>query len=681
VQPSRPCRLSVTGSAANSRRWCGLYDYTDTLEHEDLSGRPELAGATLVNGFTRVVHWLNLDEGAGSVAGLAAMHGTTDLLPTFVENSQRLQALCHKLNLEAARLSREVDGYALWLLQDYWQGGQGLLNQFCGPKGLSAEEARRLNGPTVVLLRRERCAFQSGETVSGTAVVSNFAEAPLQAPRLRATLLLPAPVGQVAGPAGAALAGPATRGTKPSVGQASRLPTVSPRVLAEHSWELGTVPQGAVADLAEVRFTAPDLPEPARLQLRLTLADGDRSWDNEWDVWVFPRPQPIGEAAEVGLVGGAAFADLYPEARQVSPTSPLPSDLRLLVAGAVTPDLLQRLAAGQRVLLLAPQAFPGDGLRFKSPWWFPTSSDTDLGTIIRDHPALAGFPHDGWCDLPWFEMIEGSVAVHHSGPLAKVQPIIQAIDLPLRQLTRSLLFEAQVGEGRLLCSSLNLSSDVVRQSPAARQVLDGLLRYALSDDFAPRARLTPEELVSCLADRDALEAPPVEGFARVLAAAPDPHSGQTAAEPATERSYRGGNVRAWIVRQEEQGRFVTWETAPVPERLVGDRVTIVFAGTLGWISEPAGRFTLLLGDDPLVEFDVTDQPAEWKSADGTARLSFEPRLRYGPDTNGIFRLTLPAARVTPGQPLRLTVRASGGSMRWFGLPEATDTVAWGQGLH
>jgi hypothetical protein len=91
-------------------------------------------------------------------------------------------------------------------------------------------------------------------------------------------------------------------------------------------------------------------------------------------------------------------------------------------------------------------------------------------------------------------MVQGSRAVVHDGARLSVPPIIQAIDLPLRQETRSLLFEARVGEGRLLVCTLNLTSDVIAHDPAARWLLDGLVRYARSDQFQPAAHLAPADV-------------------------------------------------------------------------------------------------------------------------------------------------------------------------------------------
>jgi hypothetical protein len=119
----------------------------------------------------------------------------------------------------------------------------------------------------------------------------------------------------------------------------------------------------------------------------------------------------------------------------------------------------------------------------------------------------------------------------------------------------------------------------------------------------------------------------------------------------------------------ETGRSLEWETGEVPADWKNSEVTFVFAGGLGWISQPRGEgFTLLLNDQPLVSFDVAREDQTWSGTGGKVKLQFVPRKTLPEDALGLFYLTVPADRIKPGQPCRLTVRSSAkGSRRWFGL--------------
>lgn len=60
-----------------------------------------------------------------------------------------------------------------------------------------------------------------------------------------------------------------------------------------------------------------------------------------------------------------------------------------------------------------------------------------------------------------------------------------------------LVFEANVGKGKLLVSSINLE-DNLQERPAARQLLHSLLEYAKSDRFAPVTTVSLDAIRSLL---------------------------------------------------------------------------------------------------------------------------------------------------------------------------------------
>jgi hypothetical protein len=81
------------------------------------------------------------------------------------------------------------------------------------------------------------------------------------------------------------------------------------------------------------------------------------------------------------------------------------------------------------------------------------------------------------------------------------RPIVQVIDNFARNHKLGNLFEARVGQGRLLACTINLVDNLDRR-PAARQFLSSLTAYLASDKFRPSHELT-------LATLDKLFAPPV----------------------------------------------------------------------------------------------------------------------------------------------------------------------------
>ncbi len=116
---------------------------------------------------------------------------------------------------------------------------------------------------------------------------------------------------------------------------------------------------------------------------------------------------------------------------------------------------------------------------------------------------------------------------------------------------------------------------------------------------------------------------------------------------------------------------VAWLTGPVPENLdTKGSYTFTWIAALGYISQPATEFQLLLDDKPLVKFTVTHKDTTWSSADGAVALRFLPVSEEGSgqDRVGFMELKLPAGMLKPGQKAKLRVLApQTGSRRWFAV--------------
>ena len=124
------------------------------------------------------------------------------------------------------------------------------------------------------------------------------------------------------------------------------------------------------------------------------------------------------------------------------------------------------------------------------------------------------------------------------------------------------------------------------------------------------------------------------------------------------------------------GVCLEWETAPVPDALAGDSLTLIFAGALGWVSQPATEgFALSLNGTEVLRFDATTKRSVWHDASGRTTLNFVVRRSTSEDAAGIFYLNVPSEIVVPGQPVRITVASLGtDSQRWFALHPYTDVL-------
>ncbi len=76
---------------------------------------------------------------------------------------------------------------------------------------------------------------------------------------------------------------------------------------------------------------------------------------------------------------------------------------------------------------------------------------------------------------------------------SELRPIVQVVPDWFRPQRLGLVFEARVGKGKLLVSSINLSDDLQKR-PAARQLRLSLLQYAESDSFQPATTVSADAI-------------------------------------------------------------------------------------------------------------------------------------------------------------------------------------------
>jgi hypothetical protein len=151
---------------------------------------------------------------------------------------------------------------------------------------------------------------------------------------------------------------------------------------------------------------------------------------------------------------------------------------------------------------------------------------------------------------------------------------------------------------------------------------------------------------------------PLAGYRRLLV-----NQGEDGYYP----SYREENARLFICRQTKPGTLIAWETAPVPKSFPGDQLTFVFAGGLGFSSEPKTEgFVLEIDGRDALRFDL---PAgTWQNADKRVVLRLDVRRTNALDQFGLFFLKVPRDVLKAGEPCRLGVRSLGtGSQRSFFL--------------
>jgi hypothetical protein len=216
------------------------------------------------------------------------------------------------------------------------------------------------------------------------------------------------------------------------------------------------------------------------------------------------------------------------------------------------------------------------------------------------------------------------------------------------------VFQAKAGRGKLLASGLKL----LGTEPEAEFLLDQFIRYARSPQFQPQGLLDLNAAGKLTAVGMA-----INGWSQTL------HASE-----AEDYAFFNGENRMAIARQTDGTSTVAWKTKPAPTNADPSKpCTFTWVAGLGYTSEPSDKFTLFLGEQPLLNLDVTGRDALWHSADGKTTLKYTVKSANEQDSSGLMELTIPARLLKPGEAAELRIVGSArGSRRWFGLYEVGD---------
>jgi len=366
-----------------------------------------------------------------------AEHGMLDQAEDFLMASGKLQALLYKEEIETALRTEGFGGFQLLDIHDFPGQGTalvGVLDAFWDSKGyIEAERFRRFCCETVPLLRMPKRVWKANKRFEGTVQVAHFGPTVLQ---------------------GAAVVW--------SVRYADG------RLLRRGQFKPVTITIGNGNWPGKISFSLAGVAAPAKLVVRVGI-EGTR-YENEWDIWVYPAELDV----EV------------PEA--------------VTVADRLDEEVVKRLRRGGRVLLLArPETIDSDvpaGFTtiFWNTAWTRRQPPHTLGLLCDpNHPALRHFPTEFHSNWQWWEIVRRSRAMVLDGFGDELRPIVQVIDDWNTNRKLGLLFEARVGEGKLLVCSMDLRNEL-ESRPVARQMLYSLLRYVGSEAFGPQVDVEVREL-------------------------------------------------------------------------------------------------------------------------------------------------------------------------------------------
>jgi hypothetical protein len=402
---------------------------------------------------------------------IAEQEGVLDQDHAFAWASGRFQVECYKEEIEANLRTPGLAGFQLLELHDYLGQGTaliGVLDAFWESKSyVTAAEYHRFAGPTVPLARLEHRIYTSDQTLESDVEIYHFGEKPITNA---------VPEWQIVDSTG--------------------------KTVASGKWEARDIPIGKNIPLGKVSADLSKLDAPGQYKLVVKVGQASRppilqsevaaragaladrrdaypTFQNDWNFWIYPA--------------------------QVDTNTP--SDVLVTRTWS---EAATRLAAGGKVLFIPGAAdldpakcppmknipvFWNIQMTVRPPQNPNPRFDAMLGLLCdTNHPALAEFPTEPNCDWQWTQLVNNVRSVNLSKAPPSLRPIVSAIDDWNRNWRLGVIFECNVGSGRLLVSAINLNNE--RGGSELQQLRRSLLDYMAREKFKPVATLTPAQISS-----------------------------------------------------------------------------------------------------------------------------------------------------------------------------------------
>lgn len=437
-----------------------------TVKHEFGSYYCSLPDVSLIDQFTGVMEPSWLKEKRDWLRSNHILEG----YPAYLRNSWRLLQVSRKANVENLRRMGDLMGYEYWLMTDYPAGtpegpawNWGWCDYFWKPKGGDIHEDQAINSPVLPLLGLEvgDRTMWSEQPKEADIFISNHGSETLVKAAFQWKL--------------------EHDGKRIAGGRAEV-----------------DAPLGRVTKATRIRIDKISVGKACKLKLTASVSTQTHTYQNCWDIWAFPRSGLL-QQSDVPIRSSMAshvLSRYFPFIRTFEAGVDDPSK-SVLIATSLDMNVIDTLRRGGKALVLAERN------RFDQQvgsTYFPSTGEA-YGIRIPQHPALDGFPNDGFPDLHFYNLFEGASQLDlpslRSAATSHL-PIIEGLRLNRgkrsNQISRfTILTEATVGNGRLLLCTMNIHQNLNDDCPEAVYLFDRLLRYVASDRFQPKGVLSEKQ--------------------------------------------------------------------------------------------------------------------------------------------------------------------------------------------
>ena len=352
----------------------------------------------------------------------------------FLMASGKLQVLCYKNEIEKMLRTPGYAGFQLLGLQDFPGQGTalvGVLNAFWEEKGYTnAAEFSQFCNTTVPLVSLPKFVFTNNEVL--VAGISLFHSG-----------LVPV-----------------------NTSISWTVKNEAGKIVKEGIFQKKTYNNGNGIPVGEIKFPLADIKQATKLTLDVSV-DGT-SFHNNWNFWVYPDA--------ISLLS-----------KEIYYTTTLDEKAKATLknGGKVFLNAAGKVIKGKEV---AMQFLPV----FWNTSWFKMRPPHVTGMLIQNtSPAFADFPTDYYSDLQWWEISNRSqVMILEDFPVG-FKPLVQPIDTWFINRRLGLIYEAKVGNGKLVVCSADLRPGITDQ-PAAKQLFYSIQKYMSSSAFNPKDEVSFE---------------------------------------------------------------------------------------------------------------------------------------------------------------------------------------------
>ena len=366
----------------------------------------------------------------------------------FLWASGRLQLLCYKAEIERTLRTPNYAGFQLLSLNDYSGQGTalvGVTDVFFEDKGYTFnQEFHNFCSPVVPLAKIPKFTYQNDEMFEADVEVSQFSEKEIK----KATpkwIIYKYPMKNTA------------------VKKAA-----NKEVYARGEMTTRDLPIGGNIDLGHISVSLSDIKEPTEMTLVVYIAGAEGI--NYWSFWVYPS---------------SSVANIQYEKKTWAPKG-------IYVTDSLDTKAMKVLGKGGKVLICAAGkvTYGKEVVQQFTPvfWntsWFKMRPPHTTGIFVENtHPIFDLFPTANHSDMQWWELVNHAQVMQFTDFPLDFQPLVQSIDTWFVSRKIGMLFEANVGKGKLVMTTMDITNNLDKRI-VARQMRESILAYMQSDQFNP----------------------------------------------------------------------------------------------------------------------------------------------------------------------------------------------------